>query len=68
MIDNRKEASVVLVSPWPPFKGGSNKESEHPADDVVVMEVVPLPFPIENFLNIGNIKKWSDSNGLLPVC
>ena len=57
-----------MVSPRPAFKGGSHEESEHPADDVVVVEVVLLPFPIENFLNIENIRKWSDSNGLLPVC
>ena len=57
-----------LVSPRPAFKGGSNEKSEHAADDVVVVEVVLLPFAIKNFLNIGNIKKWSDSNGLLPVC
>ena len=46
-----------MVSPRPAFKSGCNKKSKHATDDVVVMEVVLQPFPVLNFLNIGDIKK-----------
>ena len=46
-----------VVSPRPAFKSGCNEKSEHAADDIVVMEVVLLPFSVLYFLNIGKDKE-----------
>ena len=49
--------SNCFFSPWPSFKSGGNEKSEHPADDIVVMEVVLQPLSVLDFLNIGNVKE-----------
>ena len=48
---------MFFFSPWPSFKSGGNEKSEHPADDIVVMEVVLQPLSVLDFLNIGNVKE-----------
>ena len=61
--------AAELFSPRPSFKSGGNEKSEHPADDIVVMEVVLQPLSVLDFLNIGNVKEIVQlQHILLPVC
>ena len=55
MID-RFEKSQGRCEPWPSFKRGRHKKSEHATDDVVIMEVMLQPFSVLYLLRIVNIK------------
>ena len=58
MID-RFEMSEQRCKPWPSFKRGRPKKSEHATAHIVIMEVMLQPLSVLYLLHIVNIKTGS---------